>query len=159
MPAVLTHLRSHVARRPIPMARLEKFSTSRWCDAEITVDRHHVRGSSLLALSSLACRGLPQSTRSRTDAHSGRKQSRAASVHIDGEDCGRQIKLRGGVAVVGRFCETPAFLQSVSDTDALQFVSPRVSHAPKEQTDAAGDVLNCVNNGRSTFTSIGGGER
>jgi uncharacterized protein (DUF488 family) len=30
------------------MARLEKFSTSRWCDAEITVDRHHVRGSSLL---------------------------------------------------------------------------------------------------------------
>src|SRR5437762_6828374 len=126
------------------MASLEKFSTSRWCDAEITVDRHHVRGSSLLALSSLAYRGLPQSTRGRSAAHSRRKQSRAASVHIGGADCEREIKLRGGVAVVGCFCETPAFVRLVSDTEALQFVSPRVNHVPKKQADAAGDVLNCV---------------
>jgi len=127
------------------MARLEKFSTSRWCDAEITVDRHHVRGSSLLALSSLAYRGLPQSTRGRSAAHSRRKQSRAASVHISGADCEREIKLRGGVAVVGRFCETPAFVKLVSDTEALQFVSPRVSHTSKKQADTARHMLNSVN--------------
>src|SRR5207248_6032668 len=31
----------------------------------------------------------------------------------------REIKLRGGVAVVGRFCETPAFVKLVPDTEAL----------------------------------------
>src|SRR5204862_5309871 len=102
------------------MARLEKFSTSGCCDAEITVDRHHVRGSSLLALSSLAYRGLLQSTRDRSAAHSRRKRNRAASLHIGGADCEREIKLRGGVAVVGCFCETPAFVKLVSDTDTLQ---------------------------------------
>ena len=47
-------------------------------------DRDHVRGSSLVALPSLAHRGLPQSARGGSAARSRRKQSRAASVHISG---------------------------------------------------------------------------
>ena len=57
-------------------------------------DRDHVRGSSLVALPSLAYRGLPESARGGSAAHSRRKQSRAASVHIGGADCERRIKLR-----------------------------------------------------------------
>ena len=56
-------------------------------------DRHHVRGSSLVALPSVAYRGLPQSARGGSAARSRRKQSRAASVHISGADCERRIEL------------------------------------------------------------------
>ena len=56
---------------------------------------HHVRGSSLVALPSLACRGLPKSARGGSAAHSRRKQSRAASVHIGGANCERRIELQG----------------------------------------------------------------
>ena len=108
------------------------------------IDRDHVRGSGLVALSSLANRGLPESARDGSDAHSRRKQSRAASVHIGGADCERRIELRSRFAVVGRFCETPA-LKLASGTDALQFVSSWVGHTAKEQTDAAGHVLDRVN--------------
>ena len=68
---------------------------------------NHVRGSSLVALPSLAYRGLPQSARGGSAARSRRKQSRATSVHTRGADCERRIELRGRVASVGRFCETP----------------------------------------------------
>src|SRR5439155_4491853 len=63
-------------------------------------DRHHVRGSSLVALPSFAYRGLPQSARGGSAARSRRKQSRAASVHIGGADCERRVKLPARVALV-----------------------------------------------------------
>src|SRR5207244_11576417 len=81
-------------------------ATARCCCGSRT-GRDHVRGSSLVALSSLAYRGLPESARGGSAACSRRKQSRAASVHIGVTDCERRIELQPRVAVVGRFCETP----------------------------------------------------
>ena len=70
-------------------------------------DRHHVRRSSLVALPSLAYRGLPQSARGGSAARSRRKQSRAASVHIGGADCERRIELSARSRCCRAFCETP----------------------------------------------------
>src|SRR5258707_6260068 len=69
------------------------------------------RGSSLVALPSLACLGLPQSARGGSAARSWRKQSRAASVHISGADCEGRIELCSRFVVVaavfnGRPCAT-----------------------------------------------------
>ena len=91
--------------------RLAGQGATAWAAAEVNMtagkpsllpDRHHVRGSSLVALPSLAYRGLPQSARGGSAARSRRKQSRAASVHIGGADCERRTELCSRVVVVGR---------------------------------------------------------
>ena len=98
-------------------------------------DRDHVRGSSLVALPSLAYRGLPESARSGSAARSRRKQSRAASVHIGGADCERGIELQVVAVHPNR----------AGDCGQSPLPLTRISDAPEKQTDAAGHVLNSVN--------------
>src|SRR5215470_10131201 len=76
-------------------------TTARSC-CQSRSDRDHVRGSDLVALPSLAHRGLSESARDGSAEHSRRKQNRTASVHTSGSDCERRIKLRGRVIIVGR---------------------------------------------------------
>src|SRR5262245_45544998 len=75
------------------------------CLTERRLDRHHVRGSSLVALPSLAARRLPKSARGGSATHSRPKQSRGASLHIGGANCEQRIKLRSRFASVAAVCD------------------------------------------------------
>src|SRR5206468_138706 len=97
----------------------------------------HVRGSSLVALPSLAYFGLPQSAGSRSDAHSRHEENRAASVHIGGPNRERRVKLPARVALVGRLCQTPVRIDGFRcGGRPTIFFSAWISDAPEEQTDA-----------------------
>ena len=95
-------------------------------------DRHHVRGSSLVALPSLADRGLPQSARGGSAAHSRRKQSRAASVHISGADCEWGIELRSRFVVI------------VDARSAATVFSTRDGRCTPEQRESSIHAQSCV---------------
>ena len=100
-----------------------------------------------MALSSFADLRLSEGVWYRGDAHSRLKQNRGASIHVRRAHREWRIKLSGPVAVVGDFCENAAFFALVSDRDAPQilFYSARISHTPEKEADAAGNMLNRVN--------------